>query len=112
MLTRKALIVHCLTSPPSARLCVFSTHSGAKEKGFGLAYDTQLASGKTEIFKHISKMFPRQKGRKCFFVVAFCGAFVVVVTTAMQNGGRHGSLIILIVSKALVRIGQSGLDVE
>lgn len=111
MLTRKALIVHCLTSPPSARLCVFSTHSGAKEKGFGLAYDTQLASGKTEIFEHISKMFPRQKGRKCFFVVAFCGVFVVV-TTAMQNGGRHGSLIILIVSKALVRIGQSGLDVE
>jgi len=30
----------------------------------------------------------------------------------VQNGGRHGSLIILIVSKALVRIGQSGLDVE
>lgn len=81
MLTRKALIVHCLTSPPSARLCVFWTHSGAKEKGFGLAYDTQLASGKTEIFKHISKMFPRQKGRKCFFVVAFCGVFVVVMTT-------------------------------
>ena len=27
------------------------------------------------------KMFPRQKGRKCFFVVAFCGVFVVVLTT-------------------------------
>ena len=107
MLTRKALIVHCLTSPPSARLCGFSTHSGAKEKGFGLAYDTQLASGKTEIFKHISKMFPRQKGRKCFFVVAFCGVFVVVPQTC---AGLRGSLIILIVSEALVRIGQSGLE--
>ena len=68
-----------------------------------------LLLAKRKIFKHISKMFPRQKGRKCFFVVAFCGVFVVV-TTAMQNGGRHGSLIILIVSKALVRIGQSGLE--
>lgn len=69
-----------------------------------------LHLAKRKICKHISKMFPRQKGRKCFFVVAFCGVFVVVMT--MQNGGQHGSLIILIVSKALVRIGQSGLDVE
>ena len=58
---------------------MFRPHSGAKEKGNGLAYDTQLASGK--IFKQILKMFPRQKGRKCFFVVAFCGVFVLVMTT-------------------------------
>ena len=56
------------------------------------------------------KMFPRQKGRKCFFVVAFCGAFVVVVPQTCA--GLRGSLIILIVSEALVRIGQPGLDID
>ena len=47
-----------------------------KNRGWELldgAYDTQLVSGKkAKIFKRISKKFPRQKGRKRFFVVAFC----------------------------------------
>ena len=42
----------------------------------------------------------------CF--VAFCGVFVVC--SANLNAGLRGSLIILIVSEALVRIGQSGLE--
>ena len=110
MLTRKALIVHCVTSPPLRHSTRFGRTVAQRKRGTDWRMTLNLHLAKQKIFKHSSKMFSRQKGRKCFFVVAFCGVFVVVMT--MQNGGRHGSLIILIVSKALVRIGQSGLDVE
>jgi len=72
-----------------------------------------LHLAKRQIFKRISKKFPRQKGRKRFFVVAFCG--VSVDNLAPKNAGRQvgwKSLIILIVSEALVRIGQPGLDID
>ena len=72
-----------------------------------------LHLAKRQIFKHISQKFPRQKGRKRFFVVAFRG--VSVDNLAPKNAGRQvgwKSLIILIVSEALVRIGQPGLDID
>ena len=84
MLTRKALIVHCLTSPPSAPACdlVFRSCKVAQKKKNGgencwMARMTlNLHLAKRQIFKRISKKFPRQKGRKRFFVVAFCGVSV------------------------------------
>ena len=92
---------------------------GAEEK-FGGEEDCWMARmtlnlhlAKRQIFKRISKKFPRQKGRKRFFVVAFCG--VSVDNLAPKNAGRQvgwKSLIILIVSEALVRIGQPGLDID
>ena len=36
--------------------------------------------------------------------------FLLLFRKPVQNAGRRGSLIILIVSEALVRIGQSGLE--
>ena len=56
-------------------------------------------------------MFPRQKGRKGFFVLRHFVVFLLLLfRKPVQNAGRGGSLIILIVSEALVRIGQSGLE--
>ena len=81
MLTRKALIVHCVTSPPLRHSARFGRTVAQRKRGTDWRMTLNLHLAKQQIFKQISKMFPRQKGRKCFFVVAFCGVFVVILTT-------------------------------
>ena len=73
-----------------------------------------LHLAKRQIFKRISKSSRDRKDENVSLLWHFvCG--VSVDNLAPKNAGRQvgwKSLIILIVSEALVRIGQPGLDID
>jgi len=123
MLTRKALIVHCLTSPPSAPDCdlVFRSCRVAQRKKIGgencwmarMTLNLHLAKRQKYSSGSLKSSRDRKDENVSLLWHFVCG--VSVDNLAPKNAVRQvgwKSLIILIVSEALVRIGQPGLDID